>query len=136
MSKFCHNCGNEIDQNAIVCVKCGVSVNNIQHTTPVKQPGRGLGIASMVLGIIAIFYGMISTLMCTAIIATEEFYYLEEKIIVAVIFNFLPIILSIIGLALGLGSISKTKNGMNITGIILSSLTLFICILLIILVIM
>lgn len=25
---FCHSCGAEVNENAVVCVKCGVAVNN------------------------------------------------------------------------------------------------------------
>ena len=28
MAKYCSNCGSEVDENAYVCVKCGVVVNN------------------------------------------------------------------------------------------------------------
>ena len=28
MAKFCSNCGNELDEKAYVCPKCGVKVNN------------------------------------------------------------------------------------------------------------
>ena len=59
MNKFCTNCGNELNENAVFCVKCGVATNNV--VTPVikpKQPGKGLGIASMILGILATFYSI------------------------------------------------------------------------------
>ena len=26
MAKFCSNCGNQVDEKAVVCVKCGVSL--------------------------------------------------------------------------------------------------------------
>ena len=89
----------------------------------------------MILGIIAIFYGMCSMLMSTIIIALDEFYYLEEKIAFAAICNFFPIILSIIGLSLGIASIYKNKTGINITGIILNTITLLICIICVMLII-
>lgn len=28
MAKFCSNCGNELDEKAYICPKCGVKVNN------------------------------------------------------------------------------------------------------------
>lgn len=28
---FCHSCGSEVNDKAVVCIKCGVAVNN-QHT--------------------------------------------------------------------------------------------------------
>ena len=38
MSKFCSNCGNEIDNNAVICVKCGVSTNNVINTPNAHTP--------------------------------------------------------------------------------------------------
>ncbi len=32
---FCHSCGSEVNNNAVVCVKCGVAVNN----QPIGQVG-------------------------------------------------------------------------------------------------
>lgn len=127
MTKFCSNCGNKLDENAVVCVKCGVATCNLQQVKT-KQPGRGLSIASMVLGIIAIFYGTCFSLTSIMISLIEEFYN-EEKIVFSIGFNFLPLVLSITGLSLGISSRSKIKNGKNITGIILSSITILLCIL-------
>lgn len=28
MAKYCSNCGNKVDENAYICLKCGVVVNN------------------------------------------------------------------------------------------------------------
>lgn len=30
MARFCTNCGNEVDENADICVKCGKQINKIQ----------------------------------------------------------------------------------------------------------
>lgn len=134
MSKFCSHCGKEVNENAVVCVNCGCAIDGTL-ITKTKIPGKGLGIASMVIGIIAVFYGMFSMLISTVIISLDEFYYFEEKIAFAIICNFLPIVLSIIGLSLGCSSIFKTKTGMNITGIILNAITLLISIICITLII-
>lgn len=32
---FCHSCGNEVNENAVVCVKCGVAVNNKTGSTQI-----------------------------------------------------------------------------------------------------
>ena len=127
MGKFCSSCGKEVNENAVVCVNCGVSINS----SPIKQkqPGRGLSIAGMVLGIIATFYGFFSILISLIFLATGEYFYIEEKIIISLVFNFFPFLLSIIGISLSLASIFKIKNGMNITGIILNTITILVCIL-------
>lgn len=125
MSKFCSNCGKELDENAAVCVNCGIYVNN--YKTKVKQPGKGLSIASMILGIVAIFYGLCFAFSSTILINVEEFFYFD-KLGLAFAFNFWPLAIAITGLSLGIASTKKIKNGFNTSGIILSSITIFICI--------
>ncbi|MBE7040964.1 MAG: zinc-ribbon domain-containing protein [Ruminococcaceae bacterium] len=53
---FCPNCGKEILDNAYVCVHCGVKtpgVITVRAKEPVV-PGKGLGIFSMIMGILSI----------------------------------------------------------------------------------
>ncbi len=128
MSKFCSNCGKELDESAIVCVKCGTATDKLQQKKS-KQPGKGLSIASMVLGIIAIFYGFFMTVGTIAICGTGEFYYFPELMAATMSLIFFPSILSVIGLSLGIASTSKVKNGFNISGIILNSITILLCVL-------
>ncbi len=33
MAKFCTHCGNEVNENAVICVKCGCAINNYQSFT-------------------------------------------------------------------------------------------------------
>ncbi|MDR3714101.1 MAG: TM2 domain-containing protein [Puia sp.] len=35
---FCTNCGAQIDDKAVICVRCGAATSNF-HTAPVRQPG-------------------------------------------------------------------------------------------------
>jgi len=35
---FCPNCGAEVSEKAIVCVKCGVGLNNATHKNPLSEP--------------------------------------------------------------------------------------------------
>jgi len=130
MSKFCSNCGKELDENAVVCVKCGVAVNNFKVKT--KQPGKGMSIASMVLGIVSIFYGICLGMGSIGLSLVDEFVTefnkIEFEFGFAIGYNFLPLALAVTGLSLGIASTKKIKNGFNTTGIILSSITLVICI--------
>ena len=54
---FCVNCGKEIANGAAFCPNCGTANqgSTVIYVKP-KVPGRGLGISSMVLGIIAMVY--------------------------------------------------------------------------------
>ena len=129
MNKFCSNCGSEITENAIICVKCGVPTDKFNYVKP-KRPGRGLSIASMVLGIISIFYGSAFAIGPIIMFTTGDFYignYIE-KLIFAIIYHFWPLAISITGLSLGIASRFKIKNGMNMTGIILNSITIMLCV--------
>ena len=71
MEKFCSNCGNEIKENDIYCLNCGVLVqnnnfnqNNLSNDYNINKniPGKGISIAGMILGIISIVIALISFL--------------------------------------------------------------------------
>lgn len=52
MAKYCSNCGNEVDENAVICVKCGSEIkkdNNSNVTTATPK-------ASLILGILGIVF--------------------------------------------------------------------------------
>ena len=128
MNKFCTNCGNELNENAVFCVKCGVSTNNV--VMPVikpTQPGKGTGIASMILGIIACFESICSLFIFVCLLATGEYFLGIEKLAFGFIFLIFPITLLIIGGSLSLASRNKIKNGINLTGLILNFVSLVLC---------
>ena len=130
MNKFCTNCGNELNENAVFCVKCGIATNNI--TTPVvkpKTPGKGLGVASMVLGIIATWNSICSLFIFICLLASGEYFLVYEKMLFGFIFLMVPITLLIIGGSLGIASMSKVKSGINLTGVILNVVSLVLCLL-------
>lgn len=35
--KYCSNCGNEVHEQAVICVKCGCSIAPFPHTCPPKD---------------------------------------------------------------------------------------------------
>lgn len=47
MTKFCSNCGNEIDEKAEICPKCGVRVKSIPITTSISIEKKSSGIAAI-----------------------------------------------------------------------------------------
>ncbi len=57
MAKYCSNCGNEIDENAIVCVKCGCAVNDSKPAAKEKTP-----FAAIILGILGIIFAWLFAL--------------------------------------------------------------------------
>lgn len=52
MSKFCRNCGKELNEEQAVCLKCGVSVTNETVRLPEKKDKQAL--VGFVLGLISI----------------------------------------------------------------------------------
>lgn len=129
---FCKHCGNQIEDNAAFCGVCGQAQNAAEPQAPVYQapvqpqqpvyvapqapvnpyaqpvvPGKGLGVASMVLGIVSL------VLFCVW---------------------YLAIPCAIIGAALGGVAQSKAKaagvkNGMAVAGITCSCIALGVAIL-------
>lgn len=63
MAKFCRNCGAELPENAFVCVKCGVQVNNPNINQNVNQASNGnmnntsVGKSKVAAGLFGIFLG-------------------------------------------------------------------------------
>ena len=141
--KFCSNCGEKIDERAVVCPKCGVPVNGesmIQTTSAPKQ-GHGAATASLVLGIIGLIAGVISVIVA-AVLAFFAFGFTSEyssydyystvsavdsavRIGSCIAVVFIPGILSLIGLPLGCFC---RKGGPKIAGIVLNTITLVLCI--------
>lgn len=96
---YCYNCGNEVDNGATFCSKCGMRIM-IQPTgyyynapeVPVVNKSKGFSIASMVLGFASTIAWFIP------------------------LFGF-PV--TIVGLVLGINGKKKGGKGFAITGIVL-----------------
>lgn len=53
-NNYCHNCGKPTDPNAAFCTSCGVSFN---YAYPQNQPGAVSGKSKTAAGLLAIFLG-------------------------------------------------------------------------------
>lgn len=96
--KYCSRCGTENDVNAGFCKSCGNSLNtelNVQNNVQKKE---GLGVASLVIGIISLVFSFI--------------------------FNIFTIPLAIIGLILGI--VNKATKGKKFAGIILNIISIIV----------
>lgn len=54
--KYCQSCGAEVNENAVICTKCGCSLSNEKELKKMKGGNDGLAIASkifLILGCIA-----------------------------------------------------------------------------------
>lgn len=148
--KYCSNCGEQIDEKAVICVKCGVPVNGNNVTTStynqtssnVQKQGHGAATASLILGILGVISAVITLIIAICVYAyysnyTYSYYDLytvfdsAAKIGVCILLTVLPGILSLIGLPLGCFC---RKGGPKIAGIVLNTITLVICVIQIVLI--
>ena len=53
MSKFCSNCGKEVNENQDVCLKCGVRINKITTQNKDANPEK-LASVGFILGLVSI----------------------------------------------------------------------------------
>ena len=153
--KYCSNCGEQIDEKAVICVKCGVPVNNSfnnninttpNYTQAPVQPkqGHGVATASLVLGIIGLIVAAITIIIALCVFVyyrnvTIYDYYsysvfeTSAKIGVCILLTTIPGLLSLIGLPLGCFC---KKGGPKIAGIVLNTITILMCIGQVVLIIM
>lgn len=153
---FCVNCGEKLEEGVLFCPKCGKKLdNNIEEAASTvknkKVEGKGSSIASMVLGIIGLFFA-VSLFLSSGILNTAfdmvgdfEFhnnhynihydfddyyddyheladYTIKGSFIISSVMFVLP--LSITGLCLGISSKKKIMNGFNKAGVILNAIAL------------
>lgn len=127
---YCSNCGKKLNDNADVCVNCGVLVNkeesktniNIVNNNSVNKEKKksGLSIASLVVGIIAIYYSLSAYSVDIDLTGEDPAYIFGYAIGIVLIQS----ILAIVSLILSLVDMSKNKsNGFNIAGLVLSIIT-------------
>ena len=140
--KYCSNCGAEVNENAAVCVKCGYALkpNNLFSNQQAKDQSPK---TSMVLGIIAIVFGVIAFLLALGVQSYLTSTYegrLQrlasdfESVRIGLMILLLPVpgVLSIIGFILGLTN--KVKSGAKTAGIVLNAITLILCVLMIVII--
>ena len=147
--KFCPNCGQQIEEGTSFCRNCGYNLSATPAQTPinqvnyVQQPnyaaqnpaqrGKGLAVASLVLGIISLFYSLISLVALSGIedslIEAYETSGLESAMVAKISFGIgfvlVVIITGILSLIFG---INRKKYGLGKAGIILSSIALVIAV--------
>lgn len=124
---YCRNCGNKVDENAYICVNCGVILkkdNNTNNRTIIKKNNsNGLGLISIILGIISIILSLSYFLIDISEVGMYTTIY--ERLFYAIGFTFPAIVFTIVSFALAL--VKKNKS-CNQVGLALSLIAAFLII--------
>lgn len=117
---YCSNCGNKVDDNAYVCVNCGVILKkreNVKRNK--KQNSNVFGMFSLIFSVVAVlssfslfFYDISSVGMYTKA---------YERIIYGIGFTSISIFLTILSLIFAL----IKKSNLNKTGLVLTLISVF-----------
>lgn len=123
---YCTNCGNKVDENAYICVNCGVILkkeNNVNKSTKKKNNNNVTGIVSIIFGVIAV----ILSLLCLLSDISEVGMYTKiyERIFYAFGFLVVPGTITTVSLILAL---IKKNDSYNKIGLVLSLISLFLVI--------
>lgn len=119
---FCTNCGNKIDENACVCLNCGVLVR--KRSSNVKKKNKinnnTLGLSSTILGIVAIVFSLM--LFFNDISSVGMYTEVHERILYTLNYSITAIMLATVTLIFSL--IGK-KTLYTSIGLFLSLLSFF-----------
>lgn len=122
---YCINCGNKIDDNAYVCVNCGVIVGKKGYVKSMKRCSNSniTGIVSIVVSIIS----LVLSLSCffRDISSVGMYTYILDRFNFAVHFVFIPFVFMFLGLIFALKKKSNIYNRIGL-GITLTSAFLII----------
>lgn len=121
---FCTNCGNRIDENAYVCVNCGVLVRNRSENKVIrpkkKANTKALGVVSIIFGVIAFVFSLM--LYFHDISSVGMYTEVYERIIFALDYCLTSIMMASVTLIF---SLVGKKNTYSTVGFALSLLSFF-----------
>ena len=124
---YCQNCGKKCDEKAVICVGCGVPLNNNYQNTNannvIQTEKKGKGIASMILGILSTLYALMAFAAFEDLDRELLFYDSAEKFGFAFGFVLIQSVLAIIAICLACSERKTKKNGFNTAGFWLSLIT-------------
>ena len=70
---YCNNCGNDVAEGLAYCDACGAEMNadtyadDVLDITPATDPGKTLGIISLILGIASFVIGALCSCTCACL---------------------------------------------------------------------
>lgn len=125
----CPECGKSISEKAFYCPSCGYPLNENAASTSVlikkKMPGKGLGIAGMVMGILGVVYSPLTLISTSGINISTDATFAPGCIVMAIYIA----VFGILALAFGFASRAKRyKKGQSMSAIIMGFITLAFCV--------
>ena len=118
---FCHNCGNKLEENTIVCSNCGTVVGRSNYKKSINKTNNVKGIISLVIGIVSIL--MCFNFMLKDISKVGMYTQISEKLYYAINLVLAPLFLSFITLIISYSG-SDSDKAINKTGLFLSIISL------------
>ena len=120
---FCQNCGNKLDENAYVCVNCGVILKKRSEVKIVKKSNNNnntMGVISVILGSFSLLLSLL--LFFNDISSVGMYTEIYERIFYALEHSMFAILLSSAALIF---SLIQKKSIYNKFGLVLSFLSFF-----------
>lgn len=117
---YCSNCGNKVDDNAYVCVNCGVILKKRENVKKNKKQN------SNVFGMFSLFFSVVAVLSSFSLffydISSVGMYTKAyERVIYGIGFTSISIFLTILSLIFAL----IKKSNLNKTGLVLTLISVF-----------
>ena len=120
---FCHNCGNKLEDDAIVCNKCNMVIGRNNYRMNKREKSTNTrGIISFILGIISVL--MCFNFMLKDISEVGMYTNIMERLIYAFNIVLVPLFISFITLIISYGGLDKDRS-INKVGLFLSAISLF-----------
>ncbi len=122
--KYCTNCGNKLNEEADICIKCGKFINRVPNTKNSINSGEVFSIVGMILGI----FGFLIILLLSLGVDAGRNELMNEsllvKIFAALFIALIPLAPTIPGLVFSIMGTKKKKTMYGIIGLVLSLLSL------------
>ena len=123
---FCINCGNKLDENACVCLNCGVLVRNRSQNKVIKKKKIN-SINNKALGLISVVFGSLSLILSLMLyfhdISSVGMYTeIWERILFALDYSITALLITSITLVF---SFVSKKNKYKKIGLLLALLSFF-----------
>lgn len=103
--KYCSKCGAELNDEAVICTKCGCSVGEVERK---QESASGLAIAALVFSILGGWIGLLLDIigLCT-LKGEQDRKYCKIGLIISIVFVVIEII-AIIAIVVGAASLADS----------------------------